>query len=778
MAQDLAEVRSDCARFLGGLSYEVEVGDGILRAKKGLHNRVDEILVKFLFDTPENSIPRDQWEGICDEFERAGKVGKYLIVREGVAITSRHVAEASKRRFIALTFPGFLSRFAKLDDLREQIKKKLREEEQERAAHLMKTPVKVFVEPYITVSPDGTLHRAMEYLTQYWDGSSGLLVLLAPPGHGKSTLSAEITRRLLSTSSIPILIPFADYRRLVDFPGLVFNFFVKHRHDALSPDALAVVLKYNLATIILDGFDELCETAGISTARENLNAVCNGIDLGGKVLLTSRTAFFRSVMSGSDRDRLKWEEAHLEPFDPEQRLSYIRQRTDVPEPSRAKLTTLLSNVPTADQLASSPLVLSELCDMADDVAGGSPLDKGIAHIYRWLLDRHCAREVERQSYDVVPELQIEILSEIAEWGLLDIGEDSSSQKTKAEYVEGIIRDHLEQRRTYDPDTVRKLIPKLLGHALLNVTKTNNADERYIRFLHHTWHDYLIARQICEFSAAGKGDSIAEILSNYRVLPEYVAIFIADMLDEKNARALLAYPEIRTRKLFSQALRIAQEFAKKLDDFGDLEQQRFLSLLGIESFAGRDIWQAQFVYLPLSGVSFRNTVMSDTTFRKCDLRRADFSGSTLRKVAFDNCDLEKAIFDTVKEMSPQDKIRASSAGAVVDGVDAGDGHRLALASDLVRQALMKFRQRASHLTESVWRRGFSPVNQRRVREVVIPRLTRYGYLEITVGSKETLHRVEAKMGIWLSWAGDSSLQVPAVLAPVVEEIKTKIWSDGI
>lgn len=783
MPQPLIEVQSDCIRFLNGQSYDVQVQGNIIRGKKSLHNRIDNIFVRLLFDTSGNTIPRDQWESICKEFDGAGsRIGKYLIVREGVAFPPGHETEARRHHFIALSFRSFLTRFAKLEPLREQVRKKLLERKETAAKAKTHRAPEVFVDPHITVAPDGRLHPATQYLTNYWlaTGAHGLLVLLAPPGHGKSTLSTEITMRLLNTSSVPILIPFADYRRLVTFEGLIYEFFVKHKQDALSPDALSVVLKYNLATVILDGFDELCETAGITTARENLNAVCQGIGAAGKVLLTSRTAFFRSVMpkGSTTPEGLTWEEAHLEPFDRDQRNAYIAQRTDISQSGRTKLLALLENIPTADQLASSPLVLSELCDMADDISGPAAFDKGIAQIYEWLLERHCVREKERQAYEVSPEMQREILSEIAEWCLLELSAEAGSQKAKAEYVEQIIKEQLEIRRTFEPDVIRKTIPKLFGHALLNTTNTNNPAERYIKFLHHTWHDYLIARRICEFGREGSGVRVAEMIRYYRVLPEYVARFIADMLDEAGAKRLLSLPELRSRDIFSQAIRIAQEFSRKQSGSDGLERQVFLSLLGISSFSGRDIWQAQFLYLPLEGVGFADAVIADTTFRKCDLRGADFTGATLRRVAFDNCDLEKAVFDRVKELSPQDKSRVGDAGAIVDGKDFAESHRQRLSEDLVRQVLAKFRNRSSYLTETVWRRGFSPTNQRRVREVIIPALKRHGFLELVLiaGSRETVQCVGSKIGIWTSWIQDSASCPPTQLLPVIEEVKKRIKFD--
>lgn len=769
----MVDLKSDCVHFLNGLSYVVDEKDGFVNAKKSLHNRADQLRVRFLLDLPASTIPRETWEEQCHIFSADGtRIGKYLIVKDGVDITARHHEEARSKRFIVSTFAEFLSRFAKLDELRQRVRKQLVAD----FGDLTDLQAS-FVEPSITVGPDGTEHAATDYLTRYWlaQKENGLLVILAPPGHGKSTLSVIAATRLLNTKTLPILIPFSAYKRLVNFEGLIYEFFGKHQHDPLRPEALSVILKHNLATIILDGFDELCETAGITTARENLNAVYKGVEAGGKVLLTARTAFFRSVVSNTDTPRpgkFDWDVAHIEPFGKEKRDEFIRKRPGLNDSNRQKLTSFIENMPGADELASSPLVLKELCDVADALPTGHAFGNRIAQVYDWLFERHCVREQERQGYDFSTEMQGEILSEVAEWCLLDWNQDPSHQKAKTEDVKNIIENNLVGRRIYDRDTVAKSVPKLLSHALLNTTKSNTAAERYIRFLHHTWHDFLIAKRILADLKGGKIPQIADTIRYYRVIPEYVAKFLADLLDEASAKRLFSSPELRTRDSFSQMLKVAQEFARKQTGVGVAESKYFFSLLGIPSFEGREVWQAQFVYLSIGGTSFKNAVVSDTTFRKCNLSSCDFSGATLQRVTFDNCDVENAVFNDTRGLSSVQLNSLADGGAIVEGVNNNKGRQQQVACDLVRDVLRKFRTRNAHQTEPVWRRGFSPTNQKRVREIVLPTLIRHGFIE-SLGNKGNITRVEKKLGVWVSWVDSTTPVAPADLEAVIDEVLKKM-----
>lgn len=766
----------DCARFLKGLAYEVENKDGHLTAKKSLHNRSDQLRVRFLLDVPASTIPRETWKDACKTFDSDGtRLGKYLIVRDGIDITARHHEEARSHRLVISHFSDFLARFAKLDELRQKIRKKIKEEHGDPALLQAR-----FVEPAVTLGPDGVPHQATTYLTKYWLGqqSNGLLVILAPPGHGKSTLSVVAAIKLLSTKTLPILIPFSAYKRLVNFGGLVYEFFNKHEHEPLSLEALSVILKHNLATIILDGFDELCETAGITTARENLSAVYHGVERGGKVLLTARTAFFRSAVSSTDQPKsghFDWDEAHMEPFDKSRQDEFVRKRLGANHTHRQRVSAFIESIPGADDLASSPLVLKELCDLASDLPSNQSIGNRIAPIYDWLFEKHCQRERERQGYDFSTQTQAEILSEIAEWCLLDWNQDPSHQKAKTDDVKQIIEGNLVGQRVYDRDTISKAVPKLLSHALLNTTKSNAVTERYIRFLHHTWHDFLIARRILGELHAGKISRIADTIRYYRVLPEYVAKFLADLLDEASAKKLFSAPELRTTDSFSQMLKIAQEFArKKSTDSNSLgaDSKLFFSLLDIPSFEGRDVWQAQLVYLSLTGTSFKKAVISDSTFRKCDLNQCDFSGATLQRVTFDNCDVEGAIFNGTKGLTPEQIREVTEGGAIVDGVNHAGTHQRQLASQLVQKVLRKFKTRNAHQTEPVWRRGFSPINQRRVREVVLPMLTRHGYLEF-LGDKGNITRSDKKFGVWSLWVDSPGSTTPSALNPIVLEIQKKL-----
>lgn len=771
----MLDLKKDCVAFLNGLSYKVEENDGVLIGKKLLHNRTDHLRVRFLLDLPASTIPRDTWEAHCKIFDKDGsRVGKYLIVRDGVDVTARHHEEARAHRFIVSNFADFLSRFAKLDELRTGVREQLYADYGDLA-----TLQRQFVEPSITVGPDGTLHDATDYLTRYWLGqrSSGLLVLLAPPGHGKSTLSVIAAARLLNSKTLPILIPFAAYKRLVNFEGLIYEFFGKHKHDPLSSAALSIILKHHLAVIILDGFDELCETAGITTARENLNAVYRGVEAGGKVLLTARTAFFRSVVASAvhpEADALDSDEAHIESFDKQKRDEFIKKKTGMSEGGKQKVTDFIESVPGADELASSPLVLKELCEVADQLPVGSTFGTRIAEIYEWLFDRHCSRERERQSYDFSTQMQADILSEVAEWCLLDLNQDPTHQKVKAEEVIQIIENHLNRKRIYDRDTVSKAVPKLLSHALLNTTKSNTAAERYIRFLHHTWHDFLIAKRILSDLRENRITWIADTIRYYRVLPEYVAKFLADMLDEPGAKRLFSAPELQTKEAFSQMLKVAQEYArKKTGAIGatEVDSKYFFSLLGIPSFERREIWQAQFVYLSFHGVSFKDAVVSDSTFRKCDLSGSEFTGATLQRVTFDRCDLENARFDGTQGLSPAQVKEAIAGGAIVDGINHSEGRQRKLATDLVQSVLRKFKTRNAHQLEPVWRRGFSPGNQRRVREIVLPTLIRHGLLEST--GKGIISRVDKKLGAWRSWVDNLGAAAPQDLDALIAEVQRKL-----
>ncbi|MBI4179159.1 NACHT domain-containing protein [bacterium] len=763
-------------KFLSGLSYRIDrANDDFLLVSRTTPTGVkDAVYIRCRTADPSDT----EWERHLSEFERnkreQPKTKRFLVYPSGAIADAGSVADGRRLGFEVLSEGEFLDRFANLIELSEKIRlglEGLSAKERQEWAVLQRT----YTEQEVVVG-EALQESASSFILEDWSKRPGaqVLVLLAPAGHGKTALTKFIASTMLKSyqesksSPLPILIPFASYRRLVTFRALILEFFDDHRHP-IAMDTFNLLLSAGRLLLVLDGFDELCEQAGLVTARENLRTFAEGISTGGKFVLTSRTIFYRTNIEGASLvsdviDETRVTHAELQPLD-EPRQRRFLQKLSRNEKLVSRTLQVLKDVPQIKELAGSPFLLKELHDIftASEQATYTAAAKS-SDLYAWMLDRLCERERDRQNYDLSNKDQTAFLEELANWIFTDtpstashaLALDTGAVQFMVEYV---FDDYI--RRFPDPDSKKsELIEKLTHHAVLNAVG-GEADR--VQFIHHTWKDFLVARRlersIRRASARKEWEEVAHVLLT-RPLPEWVAMFLASGLEEAELKILCQdAPRLRDPRIFPKVLSVALNHAEWREPT-DSERQTelFLRLLGGYTFKGKLLSSVRFARLNfhshsfdsaeirdgvffecnLQGSSFRSSRLTNTIFEACDLRAADFTRSTLNNITCPDCDVAQADFRGSSGLSLPTLQLLSDQGALVDMIGIIPRHppeRRDIVKDLLKRVLAKFRYDASK-KESALVRGIELGNRRFIGERLVKRLVNSNYLTVIDRGKST------------------------------------------
>lgn len=166
---------------------------------------------------------------------------------------------------------------------------------------------------YIDQRVQDTPLRATQYLQQAWldNDDASLLVVLAPAGHGKTSLVMQFSRDLAQRhlesvdAPVPFLISLHRHRRVQNFEELILTHLEDLNVHGVTSGGFAYLANAGYVVPILDGFDELAETGGLRVARQTFREIYRRFESASKVLSSVIVTLWRdSVWKKKDLTNL------------------------------------------------------------------------------------------------------------------------------------------------------------------------------------------------------------------------------------------------------------------------------------------------------------------------------------------------------------------------------------------------------------------------------------------------------------------------------------------
>lgn len=506
------------------------------------------------------------------------------------------------------------------------------------------------VEPDVRIDGELLSGGFFEYFDKWrlQEGPS-ILMLIAPGGHGKTTLATEFTNRLAhaalanNSAPVPLSVGFESVRRTVDFEALLHKRFAQLKSGAFG--AFAELLRSNEALLVVDGFDELAEDAGGDVAEAQVRSMRPLLSGNAKVILAGRAVFTNEFARGqsiADRVRglvgdVRVTVAEVLPFSIDQVGLYVKTRRNLSPASAESIVKFAESSPDHGELCGNPLFLRMLCSLAAD----KMLPENISDGVDTLIEQICLREEERHHLGLGVSGQRDFL----EWVAGEIFRSHSGRNRNflpSEEVKFMAKATLEHNKDNRPE----IVGRLADHALFM-----SIDASGTTFIHPLIRDVLLSRSVMSVG----GGSLLDIGD----LPEGTVFRLGKVsrsgmaLFERMGPGWLSAPAprqadtSRKRNLIRIALS-GSRFAHP-DEPRRWYENHWLS----EPATVRD---ADLSGLAISSASFRGLQMVSCTFES-----ALFEDCTFEHTTFRNCD---ARFATMIDCQ-FDAATAFTAGQVSD-----------------------------------------------------------------------------------------------------------------
>lgn len=516
---------------------------------------------------------------------------------------------------------------------------------------------------------------------------SSLLVVMANAGHGKTTLTQELADRISANfindenQPIPLWLPFEATRRVVDVESLVNSRLSQLRPGTLAP--FLELLRSNHALLLVDGFDELADDAGMEVAENQIRSLRPFLEGRAKVLLAGRTLFaktFAGAAALSERMRslvggVQVKVLELQPFDGDQQAQFIRSRQGQGPEQKESVISFASASPDNEELCSNPLFLRIVYGLS--MSGHlPPLIGGMLP----LVQAVCEREEQRQHLGIGVDGQLRFLEWIAT-DLHDAGVSHILQSNVGDIAHLIAEESLP---TLQLDRAGEIAGRLASHALLSLSR----DSR-VCFINPLIKDVLLGRACEEAVAKGnwrllgtselpEGSVQYVALSESKAFESFPALWLSRRRPEINMQVL--------RNLFRVA--VASAHARKT---GNPRMWLFHNWTDQKVIRGLPLRGMLVESLSFDGLHLRECDLTGTIFDDCDFRSTVLEQCVLLQTTFLGCRADSSMLITsdVQDalvVSEGRSIRADSAMALREALiksTAGESLESGPSDDVVK-----------------------------------------------------------------------------------------------
>lgn len=386
--------------------------------------------------------------------------------------------------------------------------------------------------------------------------------------------------------------------------------------------------------LILDGFDEMARQVDYQTVVDNSWELANLVDEDSKVILTSRTEYFRwaeeteRILSGKEFGRRtivlrppKFEVLYLEPFNDEQIRKVISLRMD--SESGSAMADRILKAKNLAEMARKPVLIELLLAALDEV--NADVLENSSKVYLYATNKLLLRNITAEKTFTSTSDKLYFLCELA-WQMISSDNMRVHYKAIPEMIKAYFGDRIKDQHeldTWDYD--------LRSQTLLH---RNVVGAGYYEFAHKSLAEYFVALKF----AAELGCLPLEFTQTYS---EANGQFCKIPFEQKNitflAKSFGAIPlknakmhavnqflwEMITKDSLRELWQILYATRGKT-----LEQVNYTggNVVGLLLYLGESFEKVNLVQTVLAAANLNNLNLSETDFTGCDLYNANLRGS--------------------------------------------------------------------------------------------------------------------------------------------------------
>lgn len=485
--------------------------------------------------------------------------------------------------------------------------------------------------------------------------------LLGEFGTGKTWFCRHYAYRQLQrylkdpvNQRLPLLITLRDFTKATTSQQLINDALIeKYKLSFVgSPfDILQELNRQGRLLLILDGFDEMANQVDYQAIVDNFWELAKLVDKNSKIILTSRTEYFRmakeseKILGGKESGRNKqslttpeFEVLYLDHFTDDQIIKVILNLKG--EEEGRKIANLILSQDNLAAMARKPVLIELLLAALEEVSKDSL--ENSAHVYLYATNKLLLRNIESGRTFTKTEDKLYFLWELA-WEMIINGELKIHYKEIPERIKSYFGKKIKDQHDLD----------IWDFDLRNQTLLHRNAAGYYEFAHKSLAEYFVAFKLAAEIGALKSVFIQTYLGNENKDFEFVKKM------EKGFNVLSK--TFGLVSLTDRTMEAVYYFLKEMINKSEMTNRKLLQI--VEYTKNKDMSQINYIggnavtllnmnNVPFVGVDFSNSILVGANLSYVDLTGASFRKANLKNVnlvgsILENADFCEADFTNVK-----------------------------------------------------------------------------------------------------------------------------------